>query len=195
MSSATFSACSRGSRGCDRRAVSASRRCARSEWDRRRCLFLAFSNSKFTGGKMMIAPNADRPTRPDRIRALGADRPARPAAQFPDAFSRHAHRSSAGVARGGAARRFRSRRAGATRWWMAKSCSCECRSSKFSRRAGRGRMRKAWLKRVRRSLGDQRNSFLRGLHVPRSSCGCSSIRARTTGRSAFSFAIFCGLPA
>jgi diacylglycerol kinase (ATP) len=30
-----------------------------SEWDRRPCLFLAFSNSKFTGGKMMIAPNAD----------------------------------------------------------------------------------------------------------------------------------------
>ena len=30
-----------------------------SEWDRRPCLFLAFSNSKFTGGKMMIAPKAD----------------------------------------------------------------------------------------------------------------------------------------
>jgi diacylglycerol kinase (ATP) len=29
------------------------------EPDRRRCLFLAFSNSKFTGGKMMIAPQAD----------------------------------------------------------------------------------------------------------------------------------------
>jgi len=29
------------------------------EWDRRPCLFLAFSNSKFTGGKMMISPNAD----------------------------------------------------------------------------------------------------------------------------------------
>ncbi|MGH9728464.1 MAG: diacylglycerol/lipid kinase family protein [Candidatus Acidiferrales bacterium] len=29
------------------------------EFDRRRCLFLAFSNSKFTGGKMMIAPDAD----------------------------------------------------------------------------------------------------------------------------------------
>lgn len=28
------------------------------EFDRRRCLFLAFTNSKFTGGKMMIAPNA-----------------------------------------------------------------------------------------------------------------------------------------
>jgi YegS/Rv2252/BmrU family lipid kinase len=28
-------------------------------FDRRRCLFLAFSNSKFTGGKMMIAPKAD----------------------------------------------------------------------------------------------------------------------------------------
>ncbi len=28
------------------------------EFDRRRCLFLAFSNSKYTGGKMMIAPNA-----------------------------------------------------------------------------------------------------------------------------------------
>lgn len=27
--------------------------------DNRRCLFLAFSNSKFTGGKMMIAPDAD----------------------------------------------------------------------------------------------------------------------------------------
>jgi diacylglycerol kinase (ATP) len=30
-----------------------------SDWDRRPCLFLSFSNSKFTGGKMMIAPNAD----------------------------------------------------------------------------------------------------------------------------------------
>ena len=30
-----------------------------SEWDRRPVLFLTFSNSKFTGGKMMIAPKAD----------------------------------------------------------------------------------------------------------------------------------------
>ena len=30
-----------------------------AEWDRRACLFLAFGNSKFTGGNMMIAPNAD----------------------------------------------------------------------------------------------------------------------------------------
>lgn len=30
-----------------------------SRFDRRRCLFLAFSNTKFTGGNMMIAPNAD----------------------------------------------------------------------------------------------------------------------------------------
>jgi diacylglycerol kinase (ATP) len=29
------------------------------DWDRRQCLFLTFSNSKFTGGKMMIAPRAD----------------------------------------------------------------------------------------------------------------------------------------
>jgi diacylglycerol kinase (ATP) len=29
------------------------------DWDRRESLFLSFSNSKFTGGKMMIAPNAD----------------------------------------------------------------------------------------------------------------------------------------
>jgi diacylglycerol kinase (ATP) len=29
-----------------------------SEFDRRRCLFLTFNNSKFTGGKMMIAPKA-----------------------------------------------------------------------------------------------------------------------------------------
>jgi YegS/Rv2252/BmrU family lipid kinase len=28
------------------------------EWDRRRCLFLSFNNSRFTGGKMMIAPQA-----------------------------------------------------------------------------------------------------------------------------------------
>ena len=31
----------------------------RQEMDRRRCLFLTFNNSKFTGGKMMIAPQAD----------------------------------------------------------------------------------------------------------------------------------------
>jgi diacylglycerol kinase family enzyme len=30
-----------------------------AEWDRRPCLFLTFANSKFTGGKMMIAPKAD----------------------------------------------------------------------------------------------------------------------------------------
>jgi len=30
-----------------------------ADWDRRRCLFLAFGNSRFTGGKMMIAPHAD----------------------------------------------------------------------------------------------------------------------------------------
>ena len=29
------------------------------DWDRRRCLFLAFSNTKFTGGNMLVAPNAD----------------------------------------------------------------------------------------------------------------------------------------
>src|SRR5713101_7798853 len=29
------------------------------EWDESRCLFLAFNNSKFTGGTMLIAPNAD----------------------------------------------------------------------------------------------------------------------------------------
>ncbi|MGH9563962.1 MAG: diacylglycerol/lipid kinase family protein [Terracidiphilus sp.] len=29
------------------------------DWDRRECLFLTFSNSKFTGGKIMIAPHAD----------------------------------------------------------------------------------------------------------------------------------------
>jgi diacylglycerol kinase (ATP) len=29
------------------------------EWDRRAALFLSFNNSKFTGGKMMIAPKAD----------------------------------------------------------------------------------------------------------------------------------------
>jgi YegS/Rv2252/BmrU family lipid kinase len=29
-----------------------------SDFDRRRCLFLSFNNSKFTGGKMMIAPQA-----------------------------------------------------------------------------------------------------------------------------------------
>jgi diacylglycerol kinase (ATP) len=29
------------------------------DWDRRPCLFLAFANTKFTGGKMMMAPHAD----------------------------------------------------------------------------------------------------------------------------------------
>src|SRR3990172_1178628 len=29
------------------------------DMDRRRCLFLSFNNSKFTGGNMMIAPQAD----------------------------------------------------------------------------------------------------------------------------------------
>ena len=30
-----------------------------SDWEDRRCLFLAFNNSKFTGGTMLIAPDAD----------------------------------------------------------------------------------------------------------------------------------------
>jgi YegS/Rv2252/BmrU family lipid kinase len=30
-----------------------------NDWDERRCLFLTFSNSKFTGGTMLIAPHAD----------------------------------------------------------------------------------------------------------------------------------------
>jgi YegS/Rv2252/BmrU family lipid kinase len=35
-------------------------RCDSDEtWDDRRCLFLAFNNSKFTGGTMLIAPHAD----------------------------------------------------------------------------------------------------------------------------------------
>jgi diacylglycerol kinase (ATP) len=29
------------------------------DWDERRCLFLAFNNSKYTGGTMLIAPHAD----------------------------------------------------------------------------------------------------------------------------------------
>jgi diacylglycerol kinase (ATP) len=29
------------------------------EWDERKCLFLSFNNSKYTGGTMLIAPNAD----------------------------------------------------------------------------------------------------------------------------------------
>ncbi|HTR45922.1 MAG TPA: YegS/Rv2252/BmrU family lipid kinase [Verrucomicrobiae bacterium] len=29
------------------------------EWDRRECLFLAFGNTKYTGGNMLVAPNAD----------------------------------------------------------------------------------------------------------------------------------------
>jgi diacylglycerol kinase family enzyme len=29
------------------------------DWDERRCLFLAFNNSKYTGGTMLIAPQAD----------------------------------------------------------------------------------------------------------------------------------------
>jgi diacylglycerol kinase (ATP) len=30
-----------------------------TDWDERRCLFLAFNNSKYTGGTMLIAPHAD----------------------------------------------------------------------------------------------------------------------------------------
>src|SRR2546421_8927058 len=29
------------------------------DWDKRRCLFLTFNNSKYTGGTMLIAPHAD----------------------------------------------------------------------------------------------------------------------------------------
>jgi len=32
---------------------------AEPSWDERRCLFLTFNNSKYTGGTMLIAPNAD----------------------------------------------------------------------------------------------------------------------------------------
>jgi len=74
-----------------------------AEWDRRPVLFLSFSNSKFTGGKMMIAPNAD-PTdgwieyvRWDPISRLGF------LWNFPSLFTgahiRHARASRVGVKR------------------------------------------------------------------------------------------------
>jgi diacylglycerol kinase family enzyme len=49
------------------------------DWDESRCLFLSFSNSKFTGGTMLIAPDAD-PRTDDRVCPLGADRAHRTAA-------------------------------------------------------------------------------------------------------------------
>ena len=42
-----------------RRRVFALRCDDNPEWDERRCLFLSFNNSKYTGGTMMIAPHAD----------------------------------------------------------------------------------------------------------------------------------------
>ncbi len=42
-----------------RRRVFALRCDDETEWDERRCLFLSFNNSKYTGGKMLIAPQAD----------------------------------------------------------------------------------------------------------------------------------------
>ena len=55
-------------------------------FDRRRCLFLTFNNSKFTGGKMMIAPKASTRRRPDRVRALGAHRAPGLLRNFPTLF-------------------------------------------------------------------------------------------------------------
>ena len=45
------------------------------DWDRRPCLFLSFSNSKFTGGKMMIAPKADPADGQIEYVRWGPDRP------------------------------------------------------------------------------------------------------------------------
>lgn len=42
-----------------RRRAFALRCDADKEWDERRCLFLTFNNSKYTGGTMLIAPNAE----------------------------------------------------------------------------------------------------------------------------------------
>ena len=42
-----------------RRRAFALRCDADREWDERRCLFLTFNNSKYTGGTMLIAPDAD----------------------------------------------------------------------------------------------------------------------------------------
>ena len=42
-----------------RRRAFALRCDADKEWDERRCLFLTFNNSKYTGGTMLIAPSAD----------------------------------------------------------------------------------------------------------------------------------------
>ncbi len=42
-----------------RRRVFALRCDEDTEWDERRCLFLSFNNSKYTGGTMLIAPQAD----------------------------------------------------------------------------------------------------------------------------------------
>ena len=47
-----------GWRDCSRRPFPV-RVDGETEFDRRRCLFLTFNNSKFTGGTMMIAPKAE----------------------------------------------------------------------------------------------------------------------------------------
>ena len=71
----------------------------RSELDRRRCLFLAFSNSKFTGGKMMIAPDADPTDGQIEYVRWGPIGRLAIALELSHAFSRDAHRASARLAR------------------------------------------------------------------------------------------------
>ena len=67
-----------------------------SEFDRRRCLFLSFNNSKFTGGKMMIAPQAATDDGLIEYVALGSCRTPAADRQFSEAFRRHAYPPSTG---------------------------------------------------------------------------------------------------
>ena len=115
------------------------------EWDRRRCLFLTFSNSKFTGGKMMIAPKAD-PTdgRIEYVRWGPVGR-LRLLWNLPRLFTgTHIEHPLASRALA-AARRFRSRGARQRHDRRRNPPPAVPLARNSSLRAGRDRMRKAWL--------------------------------------------------
>ena len=163
------------------------------EWDRRPCLFLTFSNSKFTGGKMMIAPKADPTDGQIEYVRWGPIGRLRLLWTFPRLFT-GTHIDHPLASRAAAQRiDFDARRPGERDGGRRNSAPGLPLARNSARRAGRDRMKKRLAHGpLARSLGRQRNPFCGRLHVSRRSRRFSSIRARTTGRSALSSAIFCG---
>ena len=92
--------------------------------------FLSFNNSKFTGGKMMIAPQASTNDGLIEYVRWGPIGRAATDAQLFRPIRRYAHHASAGVAPRGASHRIRSSTRRWMSWWTAKCSRSTAAASK-----------------------------------------------------------------